>query len=139
VSINQAYLHICSFENNTHVVTMSAQEVYDKMHAGFEAQGWAYSYDSVEDKCLYRLPQPDGTCLKCAVGHIISDNTYRQDMETMSIYTIAGAINAEPGTPVFELLLTAQEVHDFSARDNLDKSAFKLKFEKLNPYIKKGA
>ncbi len=96
---------------------MSPQALFDQVVTALRAQG----RKSVRDdpicgtpQCCYRFPQPDGTVLKCAAGHVLPDSLYQPSMER-------GTVIADRCKPVFEsivgedninLLSGLQRVHD---------------------------
>jgi len=91
---------------------MTAQEVFDKAVNGIRAQG-RRSIGS-DDRCLYRGPNG----LKCAVGQLIPNEEYAENMESLSLIEICG--QARPHTKPtiaslathYDLLLELQTAHD---------------------------
>jgi hypothetical protein len=58
---------------------MNKQEAFNTAYNGIKAQGFKQSLlNNGSNMCAYR--SPDG--LKCAVGHMISDEQYNSDFET---------------------------------------------------------
>ena len=62
---------------------MNAQEVFDTVvnHLRTQKQPAINS----GDQCRYRHTEPDGTVLRCAVGCLIADDEYLQEMEGTNI------------------------------------------------------
>lgn len=61
---------------------LTKQEAFNIMVRGLAAQGWAQSKDPVSGYCKYRGPNG----VKCAVGHLISDEEYKPEMEGEDIH-----------------------------------------------------
>lgn len=91
-----------------------AQTIFNTVYINIMKQGKASL--NGEGKCMYR--SPDGS--KCAVGHLIEDDEYDDDMEHTNIYglydlyflpkRLAGHL---------ELLTQLQQAHDnFSSHEN---------------------
>ena len=70
---------------------LNRQMILNISVAGLAAQGFARSMASLPHsrpdygnslQCAYRSPPNDeGTCLKCAIGHLIPDGSYTPDLE----------------------------------------------------------
>lgn len=93
---------------------MTAQEIFN-IAVGVLLKQNKQSY--ARGMCYYRLPQEDGTCLKCAVGMIIPDEEYSEDIESK---LIGGLFGKRYFSTEFEkilsehegLLVSLQSVHD---------------------------
>jgi hypothetical protein len=57
------------------------QQTFDKVWAGFEAQGWALSWNDQDRVCMYRAPGGQ----KCAVGQLLSDDEYAPSLEGLEV------------------------------------------------------
>lgn len=86
---------------------VSDQELFDYIVGKVIAQGEPSTFGGI---CRYRAPNGH----KCAVGHIIPDSIYRQDMEGA---TLTGIVNKNLGLTCYHLLLDLQKAHD-GAGDN---------------------
>lgn len=67
-------------------MTRTRQEIFDIAWNGLKAQGFARSAVENEYGCLYRGPNG----LRCAIGHCISDEEYREVFEGTGISTDNG-------------------------------------------------
>lgn len=91
---------------------MTPQEIFDKAVDGMLKQG-EQSYDR-DQGCVYRHPSG----LKCAVGHLISDDIYDPEMDNrVGSTSIREIVVAFPVLPHWmrdnvDLLTELQEVHD---------------------------
>ena len=92
---------------------MTAQLLFDTVVDALRKQG-RKSVTEDGSKCLYRAPQPDGTTLKCAAGHVLPDELYRPAMEghRISGYYCRAAFESVVGKAHMNLLSTLQCVHD---------------------------
>lgn len=95
------------------------------------AQG-TRSHDPSDHACKYRKQEPDGTLLKCGVGHCITDHEYSSKMESSAMVAVLDAYSSgtmpthEPTRLLFlamirrfdwrqmKALQYAQWVHDFA-------------------------
>jgi|SRR5215469_6923570 len=114
------------------------QEWFNQIVRGFHAQNWQPSYDKEQGACQYR--GPDG--VKCAVGHVISDEAaaildpkaiglgnlkYQDTLDDEAVYTLddlgLGKITEEE----YRFLSNIQSSHDecalFSAQWHLLRQA----------------
>ncbi len=90
---------------------MTKQALFDTVVAALRAQGRQSL--SPEGKCLYRAPQPDGTVLKCAAGHILPDALYHDSMEGYRINSDrCTAFKEVVGEDAMSLLVRLQVIHD---------------------------
>jgi hypothetical protein len=78
----------------TDVITMTKQEIFDHVLTHLRKQGKPAinETDSGEDICAYRTD--DG--LKCAVGCLIPDDKYNEDLEGRSATVVYGVLGGEP-------------------------------------------
>lgn len=72
---------------------MNIQEIFNKVVKGLASQGFKPSYSRATGKCMYRSHEG----LKCAVGHLISDENYDPSFENKSILSsqVAPALEKE--------------------------------------------
>lgn len=93
---------------------MNKQEIFDKVYTELSKQG-VPSVDPYGN-CLYR--GPNGT--KCAVGHLIPDELYDEEMNKLAVDDLPHSVLYHIGvTPdysygVMNLLRTLQDVHDMA-------------------------
>ncbi len=90
------------------------QEVFNKAYLGLAAQGFRRSIKNEADEdemCRYRSPNG----LKCAVGHLLTDEQYTPEMEGNSILSLERLTGVDLGE-VFGVdmmfLQDLQECHD---------------------------
>lgn len=94
------------------------QDIFNIAYRGLEAQGFERSVGYSSLSCKYRDPNSDR---KCAIGHVIPDDMYREeyDEETMTVYGLAERLTYNEWTALFGLttsdtLAELQKVHDNS-------------------------
>ncbi len=95
---------------------MTAQTLFDIVVAALRAQGRQSGVmQSNGFSCRYRAPQPDGTVLKCAAGHILPDELYHPDMEGDKIDSnrCGWVFRSLVGVELMDLLAVLQSAHDF--------------------------
>ena len=87
------------------------QKTFDASVAGLLAQG-RYSMDSGGDSCAYRGVGH----VKCAAGHLISDEEYNRNLEGLSVddQDVRGAVIASGFCP--DTASALQEIHDTFAK-----------------------
>lgn len=95
---------------------MTAQEVFDFVVHALREQG-VPSIDTSDFRCQYRAMTESGRTLKCAVGHLIPDDLYSPDLESLSPdNTVMQRVLARLElTEHTELLTDLQRAHDESA------------------------
>lgn len=87
---------------------MERQEIFDAVVDHLVKQG---RRASTEDSCLYRTD--DG--LKCAVGFLISDEEYQEEMEGKAVTELAGLeMLPKRLLPEVHFLSELQSLHDFA-------------------------
>ncbi len=92
---------------------MNKQEAFNKAYLGLKSQGFQKSlYDGVEGICAYR----GKLGLKCAVGHIISDEEYRVEYDdwALGVTDVISRCPSLAGLAV-HFLIDIQRAHDRSA------------------------
>jgi hypothetical protein len=91
---------------------MTNQEMFNIVWNGFKNQDWMKSATYYEG-CVYRHPAG----MKCAIGHLISDEEYSLDMEEKSV-DVLRSMSLLPGrlahTIYSGFLSELQDVHDGS-------------------------
>lgn len=103
--------------NMTNINDFSSQEVFDKVVKDLLLQGEASSGD--DKQCMYRKGR-----LKCAVGHLMSENEYVPEMEGI---TVAGLGDFLPDGALVKhwgLLSALQSSHDIYLGDREDDKLF---------------
>jgi hypothetical protein len=107
---------------------MTDQEIYDKVYAGFEAQGWQKGgYHNLNQKfeCSYR--SPNGT--KCAAGHLIPDELYERQMEGTSwngLIKSNDSLSFMFSFSQHDLIRKLQNAHDSAAPEQLKDAITQL-------------
>lgn len=96
--------------------TLTKQEAFNLAYRGLKSQGFKSSTILGTISCVYR--HPDG--LKCAVGHIMTDEEYRPNFDEHSgvtAATVARLLNWQIVDEPFQVdfLTRLQEVHDEAA------------------------
>lgn len=84
------------------------QKLFNDAYLGLKAQGFARSHDGM---CLYR--GPNGT--KCAIGHCIPDDDYRERFEGEGINTcddLAHLMRSLYGDVGLKFMINLQNAHD---------------------------
>ena len=120
---------------------MNKQEIFDKSVSAILLQGKP-SITMEDDwggeksmRCKYRSVDECGNTLKCAVGHLISDELYSAELEYKDVeYHMvrnalfnSGALGDSGGDwEIVQLLLHLQWAHDDAARDPDFSHAFFL-------------
>lgn len=97
---------------------MTRQEMFDVVYKGLKAQGFQRSYDKEAEACRYRGPNN----MKCAVGHLLTDEQYKVDMEgygvdVFSEYKLPRWMQNEKA-----FLGDLQQAHDCAPRPDLMES-----------------
>lgn len=101
------------------------QKLFSMSVRGLAAQGWKQAVDMVrrhgQEKASCVLRAPDGT--KCAIGHLISDEVYKPQLETLQLSSteMIQAIEKSTGVAVRPavrqrvrtLLIEMQCAHDY--------------------------
>ena len=105
--------------NEKNLAEHTAQEVFDYIVQNIFEQGEP-SYDRDNDECRYRLGK-----LKCAAGHVLSDEAYKPKFETKPWNSIVHEHNFSDAH--VSLIRDLQGAHDLSA---LYGSSFLVKFDK---------
>jgi hypothetical protein len=80
---------------------MNKQEMFNKVWAGLENQGWQRSVHHPNGGCRYRGSNE----LKCAAGHLIPDENYNLLLEGKRIYSLL-----EKNPDLFGFPLSAEEI-----------------------------
>lgn len=110
------------------------RETFDRVHDHLMEQGRRSVKDAYPSLCVYRLNQPEGPPLRCAVGCLISDEAYDPEMEGQGVvhtsvgddgrwhgHRLADALN-KSGIPAFGemklMLIDLQKVHDLCPVDS---------------------
>lgn len=71
------------------------------------------SLSPMSGMCMYRAPQKDGRVLKCAVGVLIPDDVYDQEMENQNAESMLANFAGHGFSPKqAELLSYLQTLHD---------------------------
>lgn len=123
---------------------MNPQEFFDKTLDHLRKQGRPAK---VRGNCKYRLPQPDGSTLMCAIGCHLTDDAYHPDMEGASVYRLlAGDARGLPTAQVQRLRGLLEGIHPSLARrmqslhDELDTDeGGRFNFEQLEGRAKRVA
>lgn len=98
---------------------MDKQEIFDKVFLGLKSQNFQLSFAEGQG-CRYRGPNG----LKCAIGHLISDEEYDPNMETHTVRELKYCLlNLIQGEEMLEFLADLQCIHDNCLyRDDGDRS-----------------
>jgi hypothetical protein len=104
---------------------MTRQEILDIVAPALINQG-CQSYSTSLNTCVYR--GPNGT--KCAVGHLIPDEIYNDDMEGLNVKSLSG-IDGVPeyfrDNKILKFLSDLQMLHDdIDSWHNIRKSLKKF-------------
>ena len=89
---------------------MNNQQAFEGMIAGMRRQGWERSVVVQKNgisSCQYRGEKG----LRCAVGHLISDDTYKAGMELDCLHVVYDSIPELDGVSI-DLLQGMQVLHD---------------------------
>lgn len=84
------------------------QEIFDAAYRGLAAQGFMQSKASDENGCAYR---GDGG-KKCAVGHLIPDDKYKEELEGCAADDANVMVAAGLSSSYGKLALDIQGAHD---------------------------
>ena len=84
--------------------------------------------------CYYRLPQPNGKTLACAVGCLAPDEDYERWWETRSIGAFADYFNSKGYNLPF--LQRMQEAHDSEYGELPERLQRPAEAYNLRPYVK---
>jgi hypothetical protein len=110
---------------------VTKQEIFNKVWLGLNGQNWKRSVDNKTECCVYRGPGG----LKCAVGHLISDENYDPKMEGSCVtnmlehYPFAlGEEFSNPDADIYEFLDALQDAHDVSRVSTLGIESEDLQF-----------
>ncbi len=118
---------------------LTLQEIFDKVVTGLLKQGECARSRLT---CQYRLEKVDGKVIKCAVGQLISDETYRPEIEGSTLIICKNSVLSKKAQllkgillengvdigdkPTLNFLVSAQDIHDFTSVEN-----WKEKYRKL--------
>ena len=103
---------------------MTNKEVFNKACEGLASQGWIVSFDQTGGYCAYRGDDNR----KCAVGWLVSDDTYDDDIEGLGVRELSWM---HVGQQIFkknhisssersiEFLADLQDLHDNSDNETL--------------------
>ena len=90
---------------------LTKQEIFNKAYEGLRSQHFHKSEGAVDTFCMYR--GPDG--MKCAIGHLISDENYSVDLENKRVRNKMVRKAAEIPDHIDERFLQElQDCHDCS-------------------------
>ena len=98
------------------MIKLTQQEMFDKSYLGLASQNFLQSHR--DGGCLYR--GPNGR--KCAIGHLIPDDKYKQKMEGDNIF--ARSIRSLFPVKQLSMLGDLQEAHDHPASATRRRKAF---------------
>lgn len=119
---------------------MNRQEMFNKIWEGFEGQNWVISEDG-HGTCMYRAPNG----AKCAIGHLISEEEYDEQMEHLDVKTALkeGLLPLRFSEDI-DFLFEIQKVHDqyvwsdIDSEEWLEERPTKLKDSMKNFAVAKG-